>query len=461
MHKVLKRQLRRSFGKDFESQDFYQKKSFQDFIEKVGDFYQDVDEDRKLYEHSLKIASEEMQEKNELLEKEVKDLQKVKDQIEGLEGLKSAMLNILEDLQSDRSGMEIQLLETEKFKLAVENAETGIIITTPNQKIIYVNDAVEKLTEYSKKELIGKTPRILKSSKTSAEIYRELSDALKYGHAFNTEEMFNKKKNGEEYQASLSVYPVIKNGKTQFFVGVQSDITKRKELDRSKTEFISIASHQLRTPLSSLRWYLEMLEDQSMGDLNEQQKEMVEQCSESNRMMIKLVGELLSISRLEMGTFELNIEKIDLGKVVKSVLAESLVLVKERNQKITFDILTKNTKIMADEVHCRQTILNFISNAVKYTPENGEINIRLKEEENKIVFEVEDNGFGIPEKEKGKIFTKFFRAENATKSQIDGTGLGLYIVKQIIEKIGGTVGFDSTEGQGTTFYFKIPQAEKT
>lgn len=461
MHKVLKRQLKKVFGKDFESHNCYKDKKFLDFIKKVSHFYEDSDKDRKLFEHSLQISSEEMQKKNEILAKEIKDLQQVKEQMGELKGLKSAMLNILEDLQGDRSRMEIQLLETEKFKLAVENSETGTVITTPDEKIIYVNKAVEKLTGYSKKELIGKTPRMLKSGKTSDKVYKELSNAMKNGHPFYTEEMFNQKKSGEDYQASLSVYPVVKDGKTQFFVGAQTDITERKELDKSKTEFISIASHQLRTPLSSLRWYLEMLEDESMGSLNEQQKEIVSQCSESNRMMIKLVGELLSISRLELGTFELDIQKIDLGEVVKSVLAESQVLIKEKRQDVSFEILTENTEIMADEVHCRQTILNFISNAVKYTPEEGKIKIRLKDADGKILFEVKDNGFGIPEKEKEKIFTKFFRAQNAQKSQIDGTGLGLYIVKQIIEKMGGSVGFNSEEGKGTTFYFKIPQAKKT
>lgn len=225
------------------------------------------------------------------------------------------------------------------------------------------------------------------------------------------------------------------------------DETEQKELDEAKTAFVSLASHQLRTPLSTIKWYTGMLASGDLGELNEKQHTYVTKVRESNQILIDLVSTLLDVSRIEMGTLQLDIGPVDATALSDSVLEELEPQIREKRITITkhYDHAFRN--IHSDERLLRVVFQNLHSNAVKYTPEGGSITITL--EHNTLT--VTDTGYGIPQEQQDKIFSKMFRADNARAQTADGNGLGLYLTKSIVEMLGGSISFTSTENKGTTF----------
>ncbi len=231
-----------------------------------------------------------------------------------------------------------------------------------------------------------------------------------------------------------------------------------KEIDRMKTEFISLAAHQLRTPLLSLRWGLETLSKNEIGSLNNNQKEYVTEMSKSTNRLISLVDGLLNVSRIESGRLIIEPQPTNLHELVESVIKEvkNKDETKNKDRVIELRVPEPLPQINIDTDLVRHIYLNLIANAVKYAPADKPIIVGLIKKENTIVSSVADKGCGIPETEKGRIFQKFFRAHNALKVAPDGTGLGLYLVKELVAVLNGTIWFESTEGQGTTFYFTLP-----
>lgn len=232
-----------------------------------------------------------------------------------------------------------------------------------------------------------------------------------------------------------------------------------KQLDIAKTEFIGIASHQLRTPLTGIRWLAELLLKNKDNNLNEKQLGFLNQLVASNQRMIRLVNDLLDVSHIETGRkFDIIKQEFPVDPVIQEVLKENIFLITTKNLKITNKI-PENTVIFGDRDKVKQVILNLISNATKYTNSDTEIIISLEKEQGNQIFCVQDQGMGIPKDQQKKIFTKFFRASNASLQHSDGTGLGLYIAREIMRVHGGDVWFSSNE-KGTNFYFSIPEANK-
>lgn len=230
--------------------------------------------------------------------------------------------------------------------------------------------------------------------------------------------------------------------------------TELKEIDRMKTEFISLASHQLRTPLVAMKWGLQALLSGDKGELNEKQKEYTQDVFNSNNRMIALVNGLLNVSRIESGRIAINPKEINLIELVQDVIKELNVKLQNKNQTLEFNTIEKTLIINTDPDLLRHVYTNLITNAIKYSPKDSKIIVEVKEtEENQILSSVQDFGYGIPSDAKAKIFGKFFRASNTRKIETDGTGLGLYLAKSIVELMGGTIWFESEENKGTTFWF--------
>jgi signal transduction histidine kinase len=239
-------------------------------------------------------------------------------------------------------------------------------------------------------------------------------------------------------------------------VVVFRDVTKEREVDKAKTEFVSLASHQLRTPLSAVNWYAEMLLAGDVGKLNDEQKKYIDEIYKGNQRMVDLVNALLDVSRIELGTFAISPEPTQLTDISKSIIKELKPEIKKKNQVVSEDYEKNLPKINVDQKLIRIVIQNLLSNAVKYTPEKGRIGIEMKTSGANIEIKVADTGYGIPKPQQKDIFTKLFRADNVRQKDTEGTGLGLYIVKNIVEQSGGKISFDSTEDKGTTFYVTIP-----
>lgn len=389
--------------------------------------------------------------------------------VEYADKMNKDLLVALDDIEKKNSDMETLANDLQKFKLAVDNASDQVVITDSEGMVIYGNSVIEKITGYTAQEAIGKKAGTLWKSPMPKEYYERMWNTIKIQKKSFVGEIVNKRKNGEIYNALVSISPVLNNkGDVIYFVAIERDITKEKEVDKAKSEFVSIASHQLRTPLSAISWYVEMLLAGDAGALNKEQLNYLSEVHVASQRMVSLVNSLLNVSRLDLGTFIIEPEPVDLLEMSKSVISEMTPQIIEKKVKIE-DTYNLDTNIFkADSKLLRIVFQNLISNALKYSNPESVIGLNIcyvarnKSIGGKIldtkslVISVSNSGIGIPSNQKDKIFTKLFRADNARDSETEGTGLGLYIVKSIIDQSGGNSWFTSEEGGTTVFYVSIP-----
>jgi len=231
---------------------------------------------------------------------------------------------------------------------------------------------------------------------------------------------------------------------------------KLQELDEAKDDFISMASHQLRTPLTSIKGYLSMLSDGDAGPLNETQKKFIEQSFISSQRMVYLISDLLNVSRLKTGKFIIEPVETYLPDVVEQEVAQLVETAKSRQVELTFVKPQDFPKLILDETKIRQVVMNFIDNAIHYSKNGGHIRAELKVVGGSVQYTVTDDGIGVSKADQPHLFTKFYRGENARKARPDGTGLGLYMGKKAIVASGGALLFKSEEGKGSVFGFSFP-----
>lgn len=236
---------------------------------------------------------------------------------------------------------------------------------------------------------------------------------------------------------------------------------KLKALDEAKDDFVSMASHQLRTPLTSVKGYLSMVLEGDAGELNEQQRSMLDQAFTSSQRMTYLIADLLNLSRLKTGKFVIENTPTDLAKVITQELSQVEATAEARKLTITYHEPETFPTLLLDQTKIRQVIMNFVDNAIYYTPSGGEITVKLEELEKSIEFTVHDTGIGVPASEQHNLFTKFYRAANAKQARPDGTGLGLFMAKKVIIAQGGATIFKSQPGKGSTFGFSFPKTLTT
>lgn len=258
------------------------------------------------------------------------------------------------------------------------------------------------------------------------------------------------------------------DGKPKWMYGSHMDITKEKEVDQAKSEFVSLASHQLRTPLSSISWYGEMLQNGDAGKLSSEQKEYVDEIYKANERMVDLINSLLNVSRLELGTFSVEPENLIIKNAAEQVIKETKTITEKRNQKLSISFDENLPNIQFDKRYLEMIIQNLLSNSSKYSPENTAITLKVlpvkagqkvtnvQVSKDGILIMVADQGYGIPKAQQSRIFSKLYRADNVRDKDTDGTGLGLYIIKSVIEHCGGKIWFKSEENKGTIFFVLLP-----
>lgn len=351
-----------------------------------------------------------------------------------------------------------QMIELEKFKLAVDSSSDAIVITDKDGRVLYENKAVVKLSGYSmsetEKTYIGK----LWGGHMEKSFYQKMWHTIKDEKKPFIGELKNRRKNGEEYVVMARFYPLLDNlGDIQFFVGVETDISKVKEMDRIKSEFVSIASHQLRTPLTGIKWFSELLLKGKAGDLSVEQKDFVQQVFDSNDRMIRLVDDLLDVSHIdEAGKFKIILVNEDFSVIIKDVVSQQKIQAKIKNIKISLSsACLDKISLKVDRSKLEQAMQNILSNAIKYSPNGSTISVDCDRSKEQYVCSFKDKGIGIPLYQQHRVFEKFFRADNVITVG-SGTGLGLYIARYIIEGHGGKMWFESKENKGTTVYFSLP-----
>lgn len=377
-----------------------------------------------------------------------------------LEDAKKAAQNVLEDLQVEKEKLAESIAKDEALLASIGN---GVIATDQDDKVVVINKAAEDLLGFTNEEIVGKSfVQAISLRDAEGNIIPDAQQpirlALISGKTTTTTTTLVRK-DGAKVPVAIIVTPFKLNDKIIGAIAVFRDITKEKEIDKAKTEFVSLASHQLRTPLSTINWYLEMLLAEDKTKLSDEQKEYAKEAAAASKRMAELVNALLNVSRIEMGTFTVEPEPINIAEAVKAVILEFEHKISEKKLVVSQVYDPSLSKIMTDPKLLTIICQNLLENAVHYTPEGGKIKVSLKRKGSDILITVVDSGIGIPKIQQPMMFGKLFRADNARKKDNEGTGLGLYITKAILDHSGGKIWFESEENKGTTFYVTLPLEE--
>ncbi len=372
------------------------------------------------------------------------DLTKIKEAEEELRLTQRALLKALKESERAR---EIAEREQVKTRAIIANLGDGLLVFE-RSILTLINPSAELFLGVKKEDVIGKGIVELAEISPFNSLFKIVGKNIKKVFRATWEI-----KEDLVLEVSSGVFSV--EGLEGRFI-VLHDVSREKLIEKMKTEFVSIAAHQLRTPLSAIKWSLRMILDGDLGELSPEQKEYLERTYQSNERMIDLINSLLNVARIEEGRFVYTLQKIDISQVLKETIEELKSQIKSKKQKLKLKIAKGLPLVLTDPEKIKLVFQNLIENAVKYTPEKGSINIELKSSDKKVFFKIQDTGVGIPKKEQDRIFGKFFRGSNVIKMETQGNGLGLFIVKNIIEAHGGKIWFESEENKGTTFYFEIP-----
>jgi PAS domain S-box-containing protein len=367
----------------------------------------------------------------------------------------------------------------ERLDTIFRNVGDALFVTDPEGTILFVNDAFQELTGYHFDEAIGQNPRLLQSSQTPPETYRDLWETILAGHVWRGE-LVNRRRDGTLYDADLTVAPVVDNGGNIVnFVGSQRDITPLKELGRMKDELISTVSHELRTPMASVLGFSELLLTRKLSE--EKRLLYTETIHQEAGRLATLISNFLDIQRMEAGQQEYRLESLALPKVISAV--QATFATQSKKHSIVVDIPEELPLVKADRDGISQVLNNLFSNAIKFSPQGGEVQVSCAAVEVNgktvtsltpedyplspepmgdgqwVVVSVSDEGLGIPEKALPHIFERFFRVDSSDRREIKGTGLGLAICKEIVQAHGGHIWVESEEGIGSTFRFTLPSNE--
>ena len=339
------------------------------------------------------------------------------------------------------------LMEKEKSEAVVNNLSSPLIVTDQDHKIVLINETAKKLFSINKDVIDTHFLEVIQAE--------EIFEYIKNPEA-KEKKTFKLKKDDKERHYRISTRRVIdEDEEYQFTVTLLEDITRLKEIDSMKSEFVSTVSHEFRTPLTSMNMGLNMVINEDTGELNEEQRELLEAAYEDVERLTELVSDLLDLSKIESGRIEMEFDKVDINDIIEKTLNPFYKQAEEKGIALKFKQSEDNVFAYADPSKISWVISNLVGNALRYADE-GKIEVDAEIKGRRVLVSVADNGPGIPREYQSKIFDKFVRAGN-DKDEKSGTGLGLAISKEIITAHNGRIWVDSEEGEGSTFSFYIPR----
>lgn len=372
---------------------------------------------------------------------------RVEERTKELKDSRIALMNILEDIEEARKKAE---LEKDKTLAIITNFSDGLLVLNEEDKISLVNPQAEKFLGLGEKDVVGRD--LLALGKVTS--LTPLTELLK-----------KEKKTFSRKELAISDKLILEASLATMFSGktnlgkllVLHDITREKMIEKMKTEFVSLAAHQLRTPLSAIKWTLQMLLEGDIGQITKEQKEFLGKTYKSNERMIGLINDLLDVTRIEEGRYLFKPVPAGLEDIVQAVVSSHRDEIERKKIKLQFKKPRKKmSQVMMDVEKMRLVIQNLLENAIKYTPDRGKIIIQLEDRGKELKFKIEDTGVGIPKDQQKRVFGKFFRGANVIRMETEGSGLGTFIAKNIIDAHGGKIWFESEEGKGTVFCFTLP-----
>jgi PAS domain S-box-containing protein len=359
-------------------------------------------------------------------------------------------------------------LDPRIFVAIVEESPASVVITDPLGNIEYVNGKFTRLTGYSRDEVIGRNPRLLKSGVQGPEVYRDLWKTICEGREWRGE-LCNRKKNGELYWELAAISAVHgADGAIAHYLGIKEDITDRKTMEellrqatavaeaanRAKSRFLADMSHELRTPLNSILGFGQLMELQGAEGLSEKQREYLRWIREGGVHLLDMVNDVLDLSKVEAGKVELEKSDVDPGLLIRRVLTTVRTLAAKKHLRVELSIPDNLGVLGADEVRIKQVLYNLLSNAIKFTPSEKRIGVEARSEAGTLVLRIWDEGIGIPPGDLSRIFEPY--AQSRSRRSGEGTGLGLAIVKRLVELHEGTISVETTVDKGSSFTVRIP-----
>lgn len=386
-----------------------------------------------------------------------KVLEQTQEQNQLLENTKLAVLNILEDLNEEKANVEAEKAKDEAILSSIGD---GVFAIDNDDKIILFNKSAEKLTGYKAKEVIGQRYekylrfKIEGSGEAQSEFIKNALNGSTNKMPDNTVVV---RKNGTVLPVEDSAAPIRDSANN--IIGaiiVFRDVTEERALDEAKEEFVSIASHELRTPATAVKNFIGLLREGYAGDMTAEQKQYVELAYESNERELEIITSLLYVARSDAGRIVLSKQKIHPKELLDSVLSEQGESIKQRKQTLQKDYIADKLSVEVDHDYMRMALTNIVSNASKYTKTGGKVMVSVSATDKEVHIGITDTGVGIAANDKEKLFKKFSRIDNELSTVVGGNGLGLYLTKQVVDLHGGNIDVQSKPGKGTTFTVTLP-----
>ena len=390
--------------------------------------------------------------------------------LRGEDGALQGGVVVFHDITERKRAEEALQTSEEKFRSVVQTANDAIVTADGHGSITDFNRGAEAIFGYSAREVIGKPLTVLMPDRFKEPHQRGFGRYLETGEAHvigKTVELAAKRKDGTEFPIELS----LSSWKTRaghFFTGVLSDITERKRTEelmlhakeeaergsKFKDQFLSTMSHELRTPLNAVLGFSDLLADERYGPLNDRQRRYVDHIHTGGKHLLKLISDILDLSKIEAGRMELGREDVTVASAFGEVISALHPLAEKKSQTLLQQV-EPHLHVNADAMRFKQVLMNLAGNAIKFTPESGRIELGARQVDEQVRVEVRDNGPGIPPDQQQRIFEAFVRLTQ-TGSATEGTGLGLAITSRLVELHGSKLGIESRPGEGTCFYFSLP-----
>lgn len=374
------------------------------------------------------------------------------------------ILGVATDITERKLDEELIIIEKLKDDAILASIGEGLIATDEFGQVTLMNHTAETLTGWKLEELKGKKlikniPLLDETDNIISPASRAMTMAIKQAKQTVISSYYYLRKNKTKFPISATITPIIFNNKIIGSIEIFRDITHEKDVDKAKSEFVSLAAHQLRAPLTAISWYSEYLLSPNRKNDPKMQKKYLEEIYHANKRMVKLVDSLLNVSRVELGTFMIEPVEIDLVKMAKNIIDELSNQITQKKLNIKERYSSSSIIVKADLNLVRIILQNLLTNAIKYSYVEGQIDLKI-EEKDKIIIEVRDSGIGIEKKDQSKIFTKFFRGDNAKSMDPEGNGLGLYIIKSLLGHTKGRIWYE-TSSKGSAFYVTFPKGGMT
>ena len=344
------------------------------------------------------------------------------------------------------------------------NTPNVVLAVDEHFHIFDINPAAAILIGLSPEEVIGKACnqlmmcRNMNKTLLCGTSHCPVSYVMQHTQALAQEELILGQDQDNPGEFACSITPVVHEQRT-YVVFVGRDISRIKMTNRVRTNFVSMVSHELRTPLNSVQGFVDLLLQGYMGALNEEQQKYLGYVQDGVQQLVSSVEDILLLTRSDSGQFEIKQEEVDFAFLSKQVVTSLQPQARKTGVKIIEEIQESAPLICVDPQRMKQVLTNLIMNALKFTPQGGTVTIRIRQHNERFaVISVSDTGYGIPIKDRLRVFERFYQSNHNEQSRMGGLGLGLSIVKLIIEQHGGEIHFESATGKGTTFFFTVPLA---